>query len=212
MTAGIQIVAPSTIRNCCVSWNAINYDYPPPSSTNGPPPISICPPWFCFWNGGSLPAAGQLAAIRSCDGSVIEESFVTNNAGFGILLDGGGIARNCLVTGNLNGGVIVTSGGTVENCTVVSNTCVPPPFVAVSDSIGGIDLEQIVGSSACVLQNNIVYDNSGNQVATGISNAVISYNCIQGWTNLVNGNISADPQFVTPATGDYHLSSGSPVH
>ena len=49
-------------------------------------------------------------------------------------------------------------------------------------------LEQIIGSSNYVLQNDIVYNNSSNQVSTRISNAVIQFNCIQGWTNFVDGN------------------------
>lgn len=150
-------------------------------------------PSYYFWTG-----VGN-GAINGGDGIVCEQNVIEDNVGSGVYLDGGGIVRSCLIASNSNGGIIVSGGGTVENCTIVSNT--------TSGANGGIDLEQIVGSSNCVLQNNIVYNNSSNQVSTGISNAVIQFNCIQGWTNLVSGNISTDPQFVNPTVGDYHLSA-----
>jgi len=89
------------------------------------------------------------------------------------------MVRNCLLANNLNGGVIVTGSGTVDNCTIVANTCVPDPYVTNSSSVGGIDLEQIVEPSVCFLQNNIVCNNSSNQVSPEISNDSIRFNCIQ---------------------------------
>jgi len=142
-------------------------------------------------------------AINCSTGTVLDGNVVVANTGCGIYVDGGGIARDCLIACNSNGAIIVTGGGTVENCTVVGNSS--------SGSVGGIDLESPqAGPLSFLLQNNIVCNNSSNQVSDGVSNAMIRFNCIEGWTNPVDGNIANDPQFVDASGRDYHLSSNSP--
>ena len=55
--------------------------------------------------------------------------------------------------------------------------------------------------------NCIIWGNTSN---TLYETGSISFSCIQNWTRTDNGNISADPIFVNSASGDFHLSPGSP--
>ncbi|TFH14912.1 MAG: hypothetical protein E4H02_08935 [Lentisphaerales bacterium] len=142
----------------------------------------------------------SAAAIQAPESSLLENSLITDNTCIGISLTGTGIVRNCVVASNSYGGLqILGQGVVVQNCTVAGN---------ISSSVvrGGIDLAGVVGPAPCVLENNIVYGNTGTQVSGGNSNAVIRWNCIQGWTNLTDGNITNDPQ-LTPS---YRLKSTSP--
>jgi parallel beta-helix repeat protein len=177
--AGIQAMGGSTIRNCFVSLNATSHSFPPPVSGI---------------------TQEDLAVIQIRDGAILDQSLIIGNACIGISLSDNASVRNCVVSGNSMGGIaLMGQGGIVQNCTVVDNN-------TAWDVLGGIDLDQARGPSPCVLENNIVYNNTGAQVSGGNSNAVIRWNCIQGWTNLVDGNITSDPQ-LTPS---YRLKSTSP--
>jgi hypothetical protein len=86
------------------------------------------------------------------------------------------------------------------------------------NSLGGISIQE--GSNG-YLKNNIIYENAdyGIHVWSG-SSWYVGYNDVYGQTNNyvgdisdqtgIEGNISADPLFVNPSAGDYHLTPGSP--
>jgi hypothetical protein len=90
----------------------------------------------------------------------------------------------------------------LENCTFTDNTA--------GYSGGGM---LCWASSSPTLTNCILWDNhasSGSEIyddATGV--LTVTYSDIKGgWTGT--GNINADPVFVDPVNGDFHLQAGSP--
>ncbi|MGA1871118.1 MAG: choice-of-anchor Q domain-containing protein [bacterium] len=64
--------------------------------------------------------------------------------------------------------------------------------------------------SSLTISNSIIWANEGNELY-GLEGSSISYCLIQGIDPASNhNNISADPKFLDPENGDYHLSSESP--
>ena len=122
---------------------------------------------------------------------------VASNYGGGGMSSLGGTIQNCTITGNSadNGGGLLSSfGGTIQNCTIIGNYAV---------NGGGV-----LGYSDSTIQNCIVWNNTnGNHFFSGSTNF---YNCIENWTNLVNGIITNNPEFIDAAAGNYRLESFSP--
>jgi len=117
---------------------------------------------------------------------------------------------NCIFSGNLAeyGGAVKNSEAisTLINCTLYSN----------SAEMGGGIWNGWGGSAE--LANSILWHNSdigGMAESAQINDArgsrisVINYCCLQGWSGTLGGigNIGADPLFVAPEAGDYHLKS-----
>lgn len=91
-----------------------------------------------------------------------------------------------LIADNSDGGIQTIEGGSVDiaNCTIANNS-----------SFG---LRGDAWLTNCIMWNNM----QGGEPIVTYSDMLIPYPGI--------GNISEDPQFVTPHTGDYHLSPYSP--
>jgi parallel beta-helix repeat protein len=117
---------------------------------------------------------------------------------------------NCTFRGNLAeyGGAVKNSEAisALINCTLYSN----------SAEFGGGVWNGWGGSAE--LANSILWHNSdiggiaeSAQIndATGSRTSVINYCCLQGWSGKLGGigNTGADPLFVAPEAGDYHLKS-----
>jgi len=118
----------------------------------------------------------------------------------GMYINGGSpILTNCALIKNSalssGGGVMVNSNTslTLTNCTFSGNS-------AMSGSV----MENF--NSTITLTNCILWDNLPPQIGNYNSTSVVTYSDIQGgWLGL--GNIDADPCFVDPNNGDYHLKS-----
>jgi parallel beta-helix repeat protein/predicted outer membrane repeat protein len=139
-------------------------------------------------------------------------TFANNTANY----EGGGMwcrtsssptLENCTFannTANYGGGMRCDAGSspTLTNCTFTNNTA--------TSRGGGMYCRDF---SSPTLTNCILWDNhasSGSEIyddATGV--LTVTYSDIKGgWTGT--GNIDADPLFVDPVNGDFHLQAGSP--
>jgi parallel beta-helix repeat protein len=115
------------------------------------------------------------------------------------------IYRN-VIAENTGPATIFLYGG--SNARVTNNT-------VCNNAWGGISVQ----NSAVYAKNNIFYGNVSYGIHISASGWDISYNDVYGQDENyagvgdqtgINGNISADPLFVNPSAGDYHLASGSP--
>jgi parallel beta-helix repeat protein len=135
------------------------------------------------------------------DGSPANNNIVRNNkvysngvlagTSFGILLASGSnnVAYNNLVYDN---GAGITTDLSSTNAKIYNNTV----YSNTREGYAGI----VVGSGAtgAVVKNNIVYQNAG-----AITN--------QGSGTVSSNNLTANPIFLNPTAGDFHLQSGSPA-
>jgi len=143
-------------------------------------------------NFGGGVSANEAALMRNC---VIRGNASITSAGGGVDVydaDPGTncILRNCLVTGNRAqtsaDGVFLAEGGLVENCTIVTN-------------VGGHS--GIVFAAGSVMDNSIVYGNSGVNMVSEESAASIAYCCTTPTNNIVGGApgcTDRDPQLQDP--------------
>ena len=115
------------------------------------------------------------------------------------------IVANNVIAGNRSGGIDSKneSPSTIINNTIVGN--------------GGFGIRALRNTHP-LIANNIIADHRGyGIICEENSHPEISYNDL--WNNGTNyfgcsagpSDISADPMFVSPATGDYHLAAGSPA-
>jgi len=105
------------------------------------------------------------------------------------------VIMNCLIARNVAtswGGGGICGTALVYGCTIVENE-------APNSSGGGVVGPMDVRSS-------ILWANQPNQASSYVD---IAYSDVQGGAPGT-GNINADPLFVDPAGGDYHLQAGSP--
>jgi hypothetical protein len=55
-----------------------------------------------------------------------------------------------------------------------------------------------------------VWGNAAESASQLLECSLPTYSCIQGWTGGGEGNLTADPCFVSPSSGNYRLASASP--
>ena len=156
--------------------------------------------------GGGISRSTAVECVVSNNSVLASKSWVYGGGAEGSIL------RNCLVVHNQAMGTSygdqypeVAGGGatscTLSNCTVAANSAM--------DESGGVFLARGGGVHFSTLQNCIVFNNTA---ATGseYSDSAFSYSCTTPLPESGLGNISQPPAFVSPAAGDYHLTSTSP--
>ncbi len=161
---------------------------------------------FC---GGGIYCDDTNPTISHC---IIKANSATH--GGGIRCDGinrSPAITHCTITGNSvsrNGGGIAChlSRPTITHCVITDNSAGP------SSLYGGFYGGGIYNSTTAsiTVSHCIVWGNTakyGPQISS--IGGSISYNDIQGGYSGT-GNINADPRFVDPAAGDYHLLADSP--
>ncbi len=170
-------------------------------------------------------SAGHGGGLAYCDG-IIQNNTISGNVGYGGggLSDCNGTIQNNTISGNraTSGGGLLDCDGTIHNNTIAGNYA--------SQNGGGLFWCDGIIQSNTITGNSAKYDGSAFSQCRGfIINCIIwgnsspwpwgstfyesttpFYSCIQDWTGGGRGNISADPRFVDPANGDYHLQPGSP--
>jgi predicted outer membrane repeat protein len=145
-------------------------------------------------SGGTYGGGAYLSTLTNCTLSSNSTSY------------GGGVADstavNCLLAGNSGGYEGGGAwGGTLYNCTIVSNSA--------ALASGGAATNHLRANGNCVLYNCIAYFNTAPS-APNAENASQYYCCTP--TPGVNAQniITAPPQFVHPASGNYRLLATSP--
>ncbi len=157
-------------------------------------------------HGGGLEGRSGFLTMQVCEisGNRATANFIAFGAGANITNCRVEIS-NCLITDNqivapdtLGGGGLRLSviSGFIRHTTIAGNS---------APEGGGVYLN----SGAMLFDHTIIYGNSGLQME-GTGNATIRYSIIPGWTSG-EGNSDADPLFVDPAGGDYHLGPDSPA-
>lgn len=165
--------------------------------------------------GSNCVVAGNRSAfdgggVRILEGGVLQDSVVTGNTaklGAGLFLEYNGTAQDCLISDNVassGAGVYLYFGGTLLNCTITRNTA--------TNNGGGLFFN--CGSTDPVsVRNCIVY---GNTAASMGSNTFLAAGagqfdfCCTAPAPNGGTHVTADPQFVNPASSDFRLSHGSP--
>ena len=153
--------------------------------------------------GGAISNSSSDPLIESC-------TFSNNIAGEngGAVYSSGGAAPN-IINSIFTGNAATAMGGAVysfESLPVIINDTF---YGNTAAQHGGIATEKGHGKGATIM-NSIVWGNTNEQVYDGPSSkSVVSNSDIQGgYTGT--GNLNQDPAFVDPASGDLHLSAGSP--
>ena len=158
------------------------------------------------YGGGIAVVGGAALTIICCEISYNEVGL--SNAG-----DGGGLCcrnnsyvqlHNCLISDNIasggsGGGLYAYNGAHMEvvNCTIAYNSSVFTPLSIYLDT------------ATANVTNCIVWTDTGE---TQISNvgATVNYSCVEGgWSGSGSNNISDDPRFADPFSGNYHLLDGT---
>jgi len=176
----------------------------------------------CIFEGNSAGDFGGAVGIRgvgspqfiNCifrkNGEGATNPISTMGGGAVFVHRGSPIFTNCLFHNNKawEGGVIISMFGTPAfiNCTMVNNHSTIGYGGALFDPDGLMSLRN------CIVWGNTTASGVGSadQMSSGSGGTTLtSYSNIQGgW--MGSNNLNADPLFVNPAGGDYHLQDASP--
>ncbi|MCZ6810716.1 MAG: hypothetical protein O7D97_01815 [Planctomycetota bacterium] len=170
----------------------------------------------CDFEGNAADAGGALY-IQGSSPAIIGCTFRGNCAQ---VSDGGAVYNlygnpalvNCVMNGNcaaaFGGGIFSDLAAlSLVNCTISDNTAYLGGGIT---NYAGVEMTL----SSCIIWGNHVAKGGGLevQILSTSSVEVVNYSCVQDLDGAYGGvgNIDADPLFVDPDNGDYHISSGSP--
>jgi hypothetical protein len=162
----------------------------------------------CDGIGGGVSAESPNVTLT---GSILSSNSAAAGGALSVAGDDFAVNHNLFVRNDATGtgGAMILSGagaGQVVGNTLDSNT---------SDGAGGI----LIGNSSVDISNNIVVNSTGTGLmCSGPAIPTLTYNVV--WNNSDGdydgcapgvGSLSADPIFLNPAGGDYHLGLHSPA-
>lgn len=157
----------------------------------------------CVFTGNAAQDSGGGISIRNAGEAVIRDCLVFNNVGGGV---GGGISvstRNPVLT-------------VIERCTIVGNRAVPTQWSDITEG-GGLAIGQWEMSPRavvnCILRGNEAAFDPQISIGWGAPVEYVAYCNIQDNQELgpaYHQITTADPLFVNPVAGDFHLGAGSP--
>ncbi len=144
---------------------------------------------------------GHGGGIHSYDEGIVQNCTIIRNTA----KSGGGVyslfGNMKLLNNKINENFASSNGGgahikeaIIQNCTISANT---------ANNSGGVFCWEF-----STIQNSILWNNTNNNYFS--SDSTNMYNCIENWTNLINGIITNNPEFRDAANGDYRLESYSP--
>ena len=153
----------------------------------------------CAANGVFLIAGDNGAHDNLIEGTVIRNIFVANCNGAGVLLHGDDHSSPNNTINNV----------TIANLTLVNN--------GIGTAwAGGLNINSLSSGniiSGVTISNTILWENNLDDAITGsLSPDKVAYSILNDarFTGS-DGNIYQSPEFVNPASGDYHLQSSSPA-
>ncbi len=182
-------VANSALVGCTLTGNSVNTKF----SSGGGAADSVLLNCALIGNVANVGGGSQGGYATNC-------TFFSNSVSGSACSGGGssqGTLNGCLLVGNSAVGTSGHGGGTdgsqLYNCTVTGNS---------AGQQGG-------GTYFGVLFNCIVCNNTAPSSSNYYSGILYSC-CTAPLSQIGTNNIAADPLFVNPAAGDYHLQSNSP--
>ncbi|MHC4098260.1 MAG: right-handed parallel beta-helix repeat-containing protein, partial [Planctomycetota bacterium] len=191
-----------TLTNCIFSGNSTQRGGGAMKNWESSPTLKNC---MFIGNSAGFGGGGINNVGSNSRPTLTNCTFIGNSAD-----SGGGIDNrssspkitNCTFSGNsarVGGGMYNNkNNATLTNCTFSNNNA--------SNRGGGI----LNNESSTTITNCIIWGNSPHEIyISGADTTVVSYSDVRGgWPGV--GNINANPLFVDPFTGDYHLLPDSP--
>jgi hypothetical protein len=189
-----------TVYNCTVTTNQSSYGY------GGGAAASILYNSTLMSNTVPMGSGGgaYLCLLSNCT--------LTANYAYS---SGGGVGRstnyNCVLSGNSNfyhdsGGA---DHGILYNCVLTRNTGGANYCTLYNCTVVNNSAYIVGGAYYCTAYNSIIYFNAGSS-SPNWSGGTFNHCCTTPFLNNNGGNITNDPAFVNPASGDYHLQTNSP--
>lgn len=193
------------------------------------PTIRYCTITQCAaWVGGGIYSRYANAAVINC---TVTANYASTEGGGIHLSSGTNVISNCLITNNSvlwrGGGLNVTDGIlSITNCVIAHNSAASSNggggglfFTGGTQTITNCSIANnstyltggaiLCDTSIPIIVNSIFWGNTASSLANMHPGAVVSYSNVQGGYSGI-GNINADPLFIDPDVGNYHLSAGSP--
>ncbi len=159
------------------------------------------------FHGGGIMCGSDSGSSPTITNCTISDNSADRGSGI-YSYNGSPAITNCIISGNTavggpdeeGGGIYCSTGSTatITNCTITGN--------AAGDG-GGIYFR--FTSGRVTLTNCILWANVPDQISDVNDHSIVTFSNVQGgWPGT--SNIDADPLFVDPVGGDYHISGGSP--
>lgn len=168
-----------------------------------------------YYGGGAYVGGGSFLRIENCH--IVDNALNTGTFAGGVYSGGQGSraeVHGCLIHNNrawASGGATLSDYyGTmlVERCTVTGNSANAWAF----GHQGGISA---ANHGTVVVKDSIVWGNAGYQIAAFGAPYNVGTSLTATWSTVQGGysgtgNLSGDPRFVAPGTGDFRLQANSP--